>query len=171
MIHISPTVFFQEGSSPSLLTVNRGRGQRGGRVPSWQEIYLFADSSLLMSSPVFNASADTDCCSLPRFFGDGVLFATSWRRRDPGWRALRTDPYRGKRLGWTGSRCRPCCFARGGRGRRLPRGTGVLLVECIEESHVTPPVPVDRCRIVRTIKKAACKINRIAAFSRILVVP
>jgi len=25
--------------------------------------------------PVFSASADADCCSLPRFFGDGVLFA------------------------------------------------------------------------------------------------
>ena len=70
-----PTVSFQVGSSPAPLTVNRGRGQREGRVPSWQEIYLFADSPLLMSSPVFNASADTDCCSLPRFFGDGVLFA------------------------------------------------------------------------------------------------
>lgn len=32
-----PTVSFQVGSSPSLLTVNRGRGQREGRVPSWQE--------------------------------------------------------------------------------------------------------------------------------------
>ncbi len=31
-------------------------------------------------SPVFNASADTDCCSLPRFFGDGVLFAANRRR-------------------------------------------------------------------------------------------
>ena len=45
-----PTVSFQVGSSPAPLTVNRGRGQRIGRVPSWQEIYLFADSSLLMSS-------------------------------------------------------------------------------------------------------------------------
>ena len=25
--------------------------------------------------PGFSASADADCCSLPRFFGDGVLFA------------------------------------------------------------------------------------------------
>ena len=31
-------------------------------------------------SPVFNASADTDYCSLPRFFGDGVLFVASRRR-------------------------------------------------------------------------------------------
>ena len=30
--------------------------------------------------PVFNASADTDCCSLPRFFGDGVLFAANPQR-------------------------------------------------------------------------------------------
>ena len=37
-----PTVSFQVGSSPSPLTVNRGRGQRIGRVPSWQENYLFA---------------------------------------------------------------------------------------------------------------------------------
>ncbi len=42
---------FQVGTSPSPLTVNRGRGQRRGRVLSWQEIYLFVDSPLLMSSP------------------------------------------------------------------------------------------------------------------------
>ena len=50
-------------------------------------------------------------------------------------------------------------------------GREVLLVECIEEAHVTPPAPVGYCRIVRAIKKAACKINRIAALARILVVP
>lgn len=70
-----PTVPLQVGTPPAPLTMNWGRGQRIGRVPSWQEIYLFADSPLLMSSPVFNASADTDCRSLPRFFGDGGLFA------------------------------------------------------------------------------------------------
>ena len=32
-----PTVSFQVGPSPSPLTVNRGRGQRIGRVPPWQE--------------------------------------------------------------------------------------------------------------------------------------
>ena len=32
-----PTVSFQVGSSPAPLTVNRGRGQREGRVPSWQK--------------------------------------------------------------------------------------------------------------------------------------
>ena len=32
-----PTVCLPVGTSPSPLTVNRGRGQRGGRVPSWQE--------------------------------------------------------------------------------------------------------------------------------------
>ena len=32
-----PTVPLQVGSSPSPLTMNRGRGQRIGRVPSWQE--------------------------------------------------------------------------------------------------------------------------------------
>ena len=51
MIHISPTVSLQVVTSPSPLTVNRGGGQRGGRVPSWQKNYLFADSPLLMSSP------------------------------------------------------------------------------------------------------------------------
>ena len=34
---VSPTVCLPVGTSPSLLTVNRGGGQRGGRVPSWQE--------------------------------------------------------------------------------------------------------------------------------------
>ena len=37
-----PTVSFQVGSSPSPLTVNRGRGQQTGRVPSWQENCFFA---------------------------------------------------------------------------------------------------------------------------------
>ena len=37
MIHISPTVSFQVVTSPSPLTVNPGGGQRGGRLPSWQE--------------------------------------------------------------------------------------------------------------------------------------
>ena len=47
-----PTVSFQVGSSPSPLTVNRGRGQRIGRVPSWQENCYFATAHfLLMSSP------------------------------------------------------------------------------------------------------------------------
>ena len=32
-----PTVSFQVVTSPSPLTVNRGRGQRIGRLPSWQE--------------------------------------------------------------------------------------------------------------------------------------
>ena len=42
MIHISPTVSLQVVPPLSPLTVNRGKGQRIGRVPSWQEIYLFA---------------------------------------------------------------------------------------------------------------------------------
>ena len=37
---------------------------------------LFCNSPPHFPLPVFSASADADCCSLPRFFGDGVLFVT-----------------------------------------------------------------------------------------------
>ena len=53
MIHISPTVSFQVGPSPSPLTMNRGRGQRGGGVPSWQENGLFATAHFLLMSSRF----------------------------------------------------------------------------------------------------------------------
>ena len=69
-----PTVCLPVGTSPSPLTVNRSGGQRGGRVPSWQE-NCFLQLPPRFFLPGFNASADTDCCFLPRFFGDGVLFA------------------------------------------------------------------------------------------------
>ena len=39
------------GPSPSPLTVNRGRGQRGGRVPSWQENCYFATAPRVTPSP------------------------------------------------------------------------------------------------------------------------
>lgn len=42
---------FQVGTSLSPLTVNRGRGQRGGRVPSWQENCYFATAPRVTPSP------------------------------------------------------------------------------------------------------------------------
>ena len=58
-----------------------GQGSARRQSSVLAEMLFFAITLfLLMSSPVFNASADTDCCSLPRFFGDGVLFAATRRR-------------------------------------------------------------------------------------------
>ena len=47
---VSPTVSLQVGTSHSPLTVNGGRGQRVGRVPSWQKNCFFA-TVLLLPSP------------------------------------------------------------------------------------------------------------------------
>ena len=74
-ISSSPTVsIFSSGSF--TFPAHHGRGQGAANRQSFVLAgkLFFAIALLLTPLTVFNASADTDSCSLPRFFGDGGLF-------------------------------------------------------------------------------------------------
>ena len=59
---------FPAHGEPGQGSANRQSSVLAGKL-------LFCNYPRVFSLPGFNASADTDCCSLPCFFGDGVLFA------------------------------------------------------------------------------------------------